>query len=162
MAQFWALEQEPFKILTMLRAKSQYVLYEGWLREVDLFKALNKYELSKISEAMVSVDYEENEDIVKQGDIGDAFYILEEGDCAAFIQGDAGEVKVKTYDGKGMHFGELALLNDEPRKATIRAGAEGCSALSLSKESFVNLLGPIQDILRSNAHLYPEYAQFLQ
>ena len=54
----------------------------------------------------------------------------------------------------GSFFGELALLNDEPRNATIRAGATGCTLLQLSREDFNQLLGPLRNILDRNAKQY--------
>merc|ERR1719436_86544 len=137
-------------------------MYEGWLSEVELFKDLNHYELSTLSDLMESNLFDSNEEVIKQGEPGDKFYILEDGTCAAYISGPEGEQKVKDYVNKGEYFGEIALLNNEPRRATIRATGEGAAVLSVSQEDFVAVLGPIQDRLKEDIDKYPQYAAFLQ
>mmetsp|Transcript_20120 Transcript_20120/g.36407 ORF Transcript_20120/g.36407 Transcript_20120/m.36407 type:complete len:375 (-) Transcript_20120:82-1206(-) len=158
----WVLDREPFKMMLVRASSAQLEMYEGWLKDIDLFKSLNHFELSKLSECMSSDLYDESEAIITQGEVGDKFYILEDGTCAAYIAGQQGEVEVKKYDKQGDYFGELALLNDAPRKATVRATGEGATVLSMSKEDFVNLLGPIQDILRKHAGSYAKYEQYLK
>ena len=57
---------------------------------------------------------------MKQGEQGDHFFILEQGECVASIsQADGGQQDVKTYR-KGEVFGEKALLEKAPRSASIR------------------------------------------
>lgn len=158
----WKLNREPFRMLLMQHGQQQYAMYEGWLSEVQLFKDLNHYELSRLSEIMESNLFDADEEIIKQGEPGDKFYILEDGTCAAYISGTEGEKKVKDYLNKGEYFGEIALLNNEPRRATIRATGEGASVISVSQEDFTAVLGPIRDRLAKDIDRYPQYAQFLQ
>ena len=47
--------------------------------------------------------------------------------------------------GTAQYFGERALLNNEPRAATIRVTSKGAKALALDKEAFDLLLGPLED-----------------
>jgi cAMP-dependent protein kinase regulator len=68
---------------------------------------------------IVSVDT----DVIIQGDIGDAFYLLEEGSLEVSIKKNKTEVKVHTYK-SGDAFGQLALLYNAPRAATCRAKVE--------------------------------------
>jgi len=160
-AEMWALGQEPFKMLLMQSSQQQYALYEGWLSQVDIFKALNQFELAKLSELLDSKLYSEGEVIIKQGEVGDCFYLLEDGECTAFISSAAGEQPVKVYDCQGQYFGELALLNEEPRKATVRASGTGCCVASLTKDDFASILGPIKEILQKNAETYQKFAQHM-
>lgn len=152
--QMWRLEREPFKMLMAKQTQAKYDLYEGWLGQVDILRTLNKYELGRLSEALETLLFDEDELIVKQGEEGDRFYILEEGECAAYIEKDGVAVKVKGYTKQGDYFGEIALLKNESRRATIRAGAGGASVVSISKEDFTNLLGPIQDVLQQDIENY--------
>lgn len=158
----WKLDREPFKMLLAQQANSTYEMYEGWLSEVDILKSLNHFELSQLSEMLQSDLYDAGEDIIKQGDPGECFYILEDGTCAAFIGGPGGEKKVKDYTRKGDYFGEIALMQDVPRKATIRATGEGASVLWMSKDDFTAVMGPIKDILAKDIGKYPQYAEFLR
>lgn len=157
-AKFWALEREPFQMLLAQSGQRTYEKYEGWLKEVDILKTLNHFELAKLSEAMESELFEAGEDIIVQGDVGDKFYILEEGTCAVIADG----AEVMTYDQKGMYFGERALILKEPRAATIRATGTGAVVASLSEEQFTNLLGPITEILKVHIDKYPSLAHLIQ
>lgn len=156
----WQLEREPFKMLLVQQSQCQFSLYEGWLQEVEIFRLLNRYELSRLSELLESTPYDAGEEIITQGTHGTRFYILEDGSCAAYILGPDGEVPVKEYVQPGDYFGELALLTSEPRAASVRATGEGALVLSVSKEDFTQVLGPIQDILKLGAASYAQYASF--
>mmetsp|Transcript_54966 Transcript_54966/g.117981 ORF Transcript_54966/g.117981 Transcript_54966/m.117981 type:complete len:370 (+) Transcript_54966:119-1228(+) len=153
----WRLGREPFKMLMTQQSQNQYAVYEGWLSEVELFQCLNSYELSRLSDLMESQLFSAGEDIVVQGETGEHFYILEDGSCAAYIKGPKGESEVKKYDTPGDYFGEIALIKDVPRKATVRATGEGASVLCISKEDFVEVLGPIQDRLAKDIDKYQAY-----
>lgn len=158
----FVLDAMDFKMLLAQQSQAQYARYQGWLAEVQLLKSLNHYELSKLAEALESEVFDSDEAIIQQGDAGDKFYILEDGTAAAYIDGANGEMEVKTYEKMGDFFGEVALLSAAPRKATVRATGGGCAVVSLSKENFTNLLGPISDLLKGKVGDYPQYADFLK
>merc|ERR1711879_967799 len=132
----------------MSKGQAQFAKYEGWLSQVKLLKSLNHFELARIADAMGSDCFDAGEDIITQGDEGDTFFILEDGQASAFIDGDEGEIEVKTYT-EGDYFGELALLTSAPRRATVRATGEGCVVATISREDFVSLLGPIAEMLKT-------------
>ncbi|KRE93113.1 hypothetical protein ASG89_06305 [Paenibacillus sp. Soil766] len=91
--------------------------------------------------------------LVRQGEIGDAFYILKSGSALVEIGSEAVIVN-RLYPGD--FFGELALLTGEPRKATIRA-SETVNAFRLSKTDFDELIREypvILDSIRSIASHY--------
>jgi len=157
----WVLDALDFKMLLMKSGSSQYKKYEGWLSQVKLLSSLNQFEMSRLVDIMQSELFDEGEDIIVQGEAGDKFFILEDGSAAAFISGGQGEKEVKQYN-VGGYFGEIALLTDEPRKATVRATGEGASVLACKREDFTNLLGPIIDILKKDVGKYPQYQQFLK
>jgi len=158
----WKLDREPFKMLSAQNNENKYEMYEGWLSEVDILKCLNHHEVSKLSELLQSHLYNKDEVIITQGQPGDKFYILEDGTCSAFISGTEGEKKVKDYEKQGEYFGEIALLKEVPRKATVRATGSGATVLWISKEDFIAVLGPIQGSLRKDVDKYSQYADFLK
>ncbi|XP_014679971.1 PREDICTED: protein phosphatase 2C and cyclic nucleotide-binding/kinase domain-containing protein-like, partial [Priapulus caudatus] len=65
-----------------------------------------------------------DEHVIDQGDDGDYFYVIESGTYDIFVKFDDGEKLVGAYDGKGS-FGELALMYNMPRSATIIATSDG-------------------------------------
>jgi len=156
----WRLDREPFKMLLAQQSQSKFELHTGWLEEVDMLKTLNVYELSRLCECLQNKICYPEEVIMTQGEEGDEFFILEEGSCNAYINGDHGEKLVKTYSGRGEFFGELALLGNTQRKATVRAGSDGATLLVLSKDDFEVALGPVQAFLEKNAAAYPSYEAF--
>lgn len=163
-AAVWSLAREPFQMLLKRCGVQAVEQYSGWLTRVEIFGVLNKHEISKIADACESVLFDEGENIISQGEDGDAFYILEEGMCGVFIgtpEEPSGEKQVLIYDRQGDYFGELALLNNEPRKATVRAISDA-SCIKIDKENFLNLLGPINDRLKAQASQYPKYASALR
>jgi len=157
----WTLDQLDFKMLLAQSAAQTLALYEGWLRSVDILKMLNDYEVSRLSECLENQLFDDGEVIIKQGDPGNDFFILEDGTCAAYIQGDSGEIEVKKYEKQGEYFGELALLTEAPRKATIRATGNGCVVASFNRDVFDDILGPLSDMMRTQSDKYPQYSQFL-
>jgi len=160
-ATLWALERDAFKMLLVSKGQAKFQVYQGYLREVDLLSPFNNHELSAIADMMESVLFDTDESIITQGEVGESFFIVEDGTCAAFISGPTGEHQVKAYM-PGDYFGEIALLTDEPRRATIKATGDGCSVLSISKDDFFGTFGPIKDTLKKNIDRYPKYAEFLK
>lgn len=163
-ASLWSLERTAFQMMLAKCGVEHLEQYEGWLAEVPILKSLNHHELSQLSELLESEEgrilFDEGEAIVTQGEPGQHFFILEEGTCAAYMDGPQGEKCVKTYSVQGEYFGELALLRSEPRRCTVRATGTGASVLCVSRKDFQNLLGPaIADKMSVDAARYRSYAQ---
>jgi len=96
-----------------------------------LFQSLNDDDLKELIDQMKPEQKGDGDIIIQQGDLGDKFYIMEEGECDIIV----GETKVGSYKG-GQAFGDLALLSNAPRAATILATAD-CTLWTLDREFFV-------------------------
>lgn len=68
------------------------------------------------------------------------------------LEGDSTEQEVKVYK-VGDYFGELALLNSQPRAANVVARSD-CQCVTMDRHSFKRMLGPLEDILKRNIDLY--------
>ncbi|KAJ1645619.1 hypothetical protein IWQ61_010300 [Dispira simplex] len=148
----WALDRVTFRRILMERTSRKRRLYEEFLEEVPLLVSLEPYERHKIADALESVVFEDNEVVISQGDVGENFYIIESGE-ATVTKEENGVIRTYPSLKKGDYFGELALLNDKPRQATIRAkGRLKCA--TLGKKAFVRLLGPVVDIIKRNTANY--------
>jgi ATP-binding cassette, subfamily B, bacterial len=77
--------------------------------------------------------------VVTHGDPGDRFYLLARGLAEVVEARDDGSEHLLAVLGDGDHFGEIALLTDEPRTATVRTRSQ-CLLLSLAREHFDRLL----------------------
>merc|ERR550514_202238 len=94
-AKVWALDRESFQLMLSTAENTKKAQYEEFLKTISLFQHLTKYELARLSDMLVSELYEEGEVIVQQGEPGNYFYIVEDGEAKAYINGEKGEVEVK-------------------------------------------------------------------
>ncbi|KAG8782420.1 hypothetical protein FRC15_006976 [Serendipita sp. 397] len=153
----WRLDRMSFRTIILKAAHKRRTMYEEFLATVPLLSSLSPEERSKIADALMSRTVEDEEAVVTQGEMGDTFYFVEEGEATVSKRGEDGEDKVLNTLKKGDYFGELALLRLEPRAATIRAVVREdqtqpkLKVAALGVAAFTRLLGPIRDILERNA-----------
>ena len=87
-----------------------------FLKGVDAFKNLTPHELTNVAEKMTRKQFLPGEAIIREGDIGEEFFLISDGEVQVERQGQ--EI---ARLGSGEFFGELALLTGEPRNATVIA-----------------------------------------
>ena len=153
----WALDRECFNNIVKNAAIKRREKYENTLKKVEILKSIDPYELGQICDALKIKLITKGDYIIKQGEKGDEFFILDEGKAHAekvFEEGKPPE-RVKEYESGGF-FGELALLKNEPRAASIIADTH-CKCLYLDRMAFKRLLGPLEDILQRNSENYIKY-----
>lgn len=143
----WALDRVTFRRILMDSAFQRRRMYESFLEEVPLLSSLTLYERSKIADALETQKFTDGQTIIQEGDKGEAFFMVEQGEAEVFKQ-DAGDKAIKLYK-KGDYFGELALLDDKPRAASVKAKGD-CKVATLGKDGFQRLLGPVEGIMRRN------------
>ncbi|EOA87965.1 hypothetical protein ACJQWK_09074 [Exserohilum turcicum] len=142
----WALDRITFRRILMDSAFQRRRMYEGFLEEVPLLSTLTPYERSKIADALETKKYPPGTVIIQEGDVGESFFLLESGEAHVFKRGI--DAPVNQYQ-KGDYFGELALLNDAPRAASVISKTE-VKVATLGKNGFQRLLGPVEGIMRRN------------
>ena len=103
-------------------------------------------DLKALSGALVERKLATGTAIISQGEIGDDFYIIKSGSVSVSTQ-EQGEVATLS---DGAFFGEMALLSDEPRAATITA-LTTVLCLVLERATFTKLLGPLRALLDATA-----------
>ncbi|HEV2011793.1 MAG TPA: cyclic nucleotide-binding domain-containing protein [Candidatus Limnocylindria bacterium] len=109
------------------------------LRTVDLLSQLDRVALARLAGYMVPLAFAAGEVICSEGDPADGLYIVVRGTLGVYATGAGGERRMNAI-GPGHYVGELALLVDQPRSATIRADTEG-EILRLDRDQFLQLLG---------------------
>jgi CRP-like cAMP-binding protein len=90
------------------------------LARCTLLAHLGPRELELVRKHLREQRYAAGSDLVRQGDPADGFYILRDGQCEVLVQDATGSRRVNTL-GPGDYFGEIALLQQSPRTATVRA-----------------------------------------
>ena len=143
----WALDRVTFRRILMDSAFQRRRMYESFLEEVPLLSTLTLYERSKIADALDTKRFAAGSTIIQEGDPGEAFFLLESGEAEAYKR-DVGPNPVKRYK-KGDYFGELALLDDKPRAASVISKGD-VKVATLGKDGFQRLLGPVEGIMRRN------------
>jgi len=145
----WALDRVTFRRILMESTFARRRMYEGFLEEVPLLSSLTPYERSKIADALESQKFPAGHAIIREGDPGHSFYLLEAGEAVAYRSGN--DTPVLHYK-KGDFFGELALLNDAPRAASVVSQTE-VKVARLGKSAFQRLLGPVEGIMRRTKYV---------
>lgn len=108
------------------------------LRGIPLFERMEPSKLKLLAMTSDRVNFRPEAVMMKQGDDGDAAYVIIDGKGDVLIDTPNGPIKVAEL-GPGQIVGEIAILIDVPRTATIKT-PEGLTALKISKENFLRLL----------------------
>lgn len=108
------------------------------LRSLPILEELDDAMLEEAASLFVTEHYVADRIVVHEGDRGDKFYIIVRGKIAVTRNGPAGEAQEIAVLQDGDHFGEIALLRNVPRNATIRTLTH-CVFLTLQREQFLNL-----------------------
>uniref|UniRef100_A0A8D2PDI4 cAMP-dependent protein kinase type II-alpha regulatory subunit n=1 Tax=Zosterops lateralis melanops TaxID=1220523 RepID=A0A8D2PDI4_ZOSLA len=123
-------------------------------KDILLFKNLDQEQLSQVLDAMFERKVKPQEHVIDQGDDGDNFYVVERGLYDIFVAKDNQSRCVGRYDNHGS-FGELALMYNTPRAATIVATTEG-ALWGLDRVTFRRI------ILKNNAKKRKTYELFIE
>jgi CRP-like cAMP-binding protein len=108
------------------------------LRRVPLFAGIEPGKLKLLAYTSEVVTYHQGQVLFRMGDAGDAAYVIIQGAAEVSVSTDAGDIKVAQLK-DGDFLGEIAILCDTPRTATVTASSE-LKTLRIRKEPFFELL----------------------
>ena len=118
---------------------------------------MDSYERSKLADAVKEVYFDVDDMVIKEGEEGNCFYMVMEGEAVATKTLEPGKPPHEVFKYReGDYFGELALLRNEPRAANIIAKSK-LHLVSLDRHSFKRLLGPVEVILKRNMDIYKQF-----
>jgi signal transduction histidine kinase len=111
-----------------------------FLKNVDLFAELPEADLRRLCEVIEEVKLAAGEELFTEGSVGDRAYIIWEGDLEIVKSSDGREVQLEVHQNKpGLLIGEMALVEETPRMATVRASSDSV-LLAIQKEQFDHIL----------------------
>jgi len=128
------------------------------LKRVPLFARIEPSKLKLLAFTSERLTFQSGQMLMKQGDMGDAAYVIMDGKVDILIDTPGGPLKVAEL-GKNAFVGEMAILCDVPRTATVSA-TETCTTLKISKDLFFRLVTEFPqmsvEIMRELAHRLEE------
>lgn len=155
----WALDQMTFKYSMQTDTTEKREQNAKWLSQVPLLSDLEEVEKLTIADALISEPFKAGDTLIRQGDKGDKFYIVKSGVCKCMVATESKSEGVEVLRVKsGGYFGEIALLTNQPRKASV-IGVEDGEALTLDRATFKRVMGPLETILQRNLDNYKEVMQ---
>jgi CRP-like cAMP-binding protein len=108
------------------------------LRNIPLFKKIEPAKLKLLAFTSEHLEFVAGEPLFHEGDVGDAAYILLDGEADVMVNTPKGEMRVATL-GQNDIVGEIAILCDVPRTASVIAKSR-LVTLRVSKDGFFNLV----------------------
>ena len=118
---------------------------------------VDPYEKEQLCDSLKEEEFSSGSYIVNQGEQGNRFYIIAEGKLIAEKKESANSEWKKVFEYKeGDYFGEIALVKNTVRQASIKAISD-CRVVSIDRDAFKRLLGPMEDILQRNMDKYKKY-----
>jgi cAMP-dependent protein kinase regulator len=125
----------PFKVTTVKKDDESRERIENAVAGNILFSHLDDTDRDTLVDAMAPKTFAPGSTIIQQGDDGDFFYIVDSGDCDVYVaKGNKPASHVSTI-GRGGGFGELALMYNCPRAATIKAKTQ-VETFTLDRNTF--------------------------
>ena len=113
-----------------------------WLMKVlqsDLFTRIPPSNIQGLLDTLESTTFTSGQDVIRQGEPGDFYYIVQSGTCEVLRAGSQGKEIRLAQLGPGDTFGEEALISDAERNATVRMASDGELA-RLTKSDFEHLI----------------------
>jgi CRP-like cAMP-binding protein len=111
----------------------------GFLVKLPLFAEFAPAQVAMAASRLVPERYSAGQAVIRQGELGDSFFIIREGRLEVLVEKEGHRSRVAEL-GPGEYFGEIALLLDVPRTADVAALTD-CLVLRLHKDDFKELMG---------------------
>ena len=109
------------------------------LNRISLFKGLNRKQLQKIAQRFVEREFDKGEAIITQGQGGEGFFVIVSGAAEAVLERVDGQRVVLNPLGPSDFFGEIALLSDSLRSASVIT-TEPTNCVALTRWDFLSIL----------------------
>ena len=143
----WVLDQMTFKTIIMSSAIRERNIRLQFVDNIKIFEKMSRYEKIKLLDGLEVQYFEWDDVIVKEGETGEYFYIIEDG-SVDWIKGEGNEL-IRTLS-QGEYFGELALIEHEQKRTLTVKAQTDCKLLVLNKDTFYRVLGSLTNYLKKD------------
>jgi len=147
----WQLERRAFKSVLMAKRKDKdRPALLKTLRSVEGLNLLTVGQLQRLTDLLTEVEFKDGTTILRQGDTGDEFYVIDSGEVVCTVRKDPTNTREEPKEivrmGANQYFGERALLHASKRTANVIAkGKVRC--LRIDRKGFEEVMGPLQEII---------------
>lgn len=118
------------------------------LREIPIFLGFTDEDLENLLSGSKEKHYRKHDVIMQKGEHTDSLHVILEGRIQVYLANEDGKEIILNTQGPGEYFGELALLGNSPRTASVRA-VEDTTTLTISKAVFLQFLGDPPEIAQT-------------
>jgi len=118
------------------------------LKSVEIFSGLSDAELAALEETSIRRSYPKNTVIINENDVADSLYVIESGKVKVYCSDKNGKEFIMNTLGHGDYFGELALLDDDRRSASVRT-MEKADFCIIYKQDFNQVLDQHPNIAKT-------------
>lgn len=115
------------------------------LRAIPLFGRVSEVDLEELAQHLIERRFPKNATVVEEGLPGDYMYVIREGRAKVTKASEDGREKIMNFLEAGAFFGDMALLGDETRSASVKT-LEDSVLLALSRRDFIDLLRQSPDL----------------
>ncbi|VDM15645.1 unnamed protein product [Hydatigera taeniaeformis] len=146
-AKFWTLDRRVYQQIMMNSSVHKHKENFQFLLSVSDFKNLSQRKLHKLADVLELIYYSGNEYIIRQGEVGETFFIIHSGQVKVTQSKLPGEPPQDIrFLGAGDWFGERALYTRDKRSANVVAMPPGVHVLCLDRSNFIHLIGDLNEI----------------
>ena len=152
----WYIDELTFKSILMGKSKQDSEDYQTFLKGVPILKGLDDAQITELAGCLKEAEYAAGKIIIAEGDEGNSFFIIRDGEVKCTKSGKSDEVSRRLK--RGDFFGELALLSADKRQASVTAVGD-TTVLMIARAEFTRLLGSLSDIIETSTQYSQLYAQ---
>lgn len=144
----WKLDRDTFANIVIDSHQKHREKNMEAIAGIPILSSLDSYQVGQVCDALKIKEYKAGHTIITEGEVGNICYFITAGKLYATKGGE----RVKEYsESTDRHFGELALLNNAPRAASVICETD-CTIMELEKQAFHRLLGDLVEVLRNTSY----------